>query len=62
MTGDRKKTSRALAGAGGGWRESRRLRSGGYQAPVNGLRLRIPGTDAAPGGGTGGTNPVFAGK
>ncbi|MBP9900259.1 MAG: polyvinylalcohol dehydrogenase, partial [Verrucomicrobia bacterium] len=27
-----------------------------------GLRLRIPGTDAAPGGETGGTNPVFAGK
>jgi outer membrane protein assembly factor BamB len=27
-----------------------------------GLKLRIPGTDAAPGGETGGTNPVFAGK
>lgn len=27
-----------------------------------GLALRIPGTDAAPGGETGGTNPVFAGK
>ena len=26
------------------------------------LKLRIPGTDAAPSGGTGGTNPVFAGK
>ncbi len=27
-----------------------------------GPKLRIPGTDAAPGGETGGTNPVFAGK
>jgi outer membrane protein assembly factor BamB len=27
-----------------------------------GLKLRIPGTDAAPGGETGGTNPVLAGK
>lgn len=27
-----------------------------------GLKLRIPGTDAAPGGATGVTNPVFAGK
>jgi outer membrane protein assembly factor BamB len=27
-----------------------------------GLKLRVPGTDAAPGGETGGTNPVFAGK
>jgi len=29
---------------------------------VDGLKLRIPGTDAAPGGEKGGTNPVFAGK
>ncbi len=28
----------------------------------DGLKLRIPGTDAAPGVATGGTNPVFAGK
>lgn len=28
----------------------------------NGLKLRIPGTDAAPGGETGGVNPVLAGK
>ncbi len=28
----------------------------------SGLKLRIPGTDAAPGGETGGTNPVFEGK
>ena len=27
-----------------------------------GLKARIPGTDAAPGGEAGGTNPVFAGK
>jgi outer membrane protein assembly factor BamB len=27
-----------------------------------GLKLRVPGTDAAPGAETGGTNPVFAGK
>lgn len=27
-----------------------------------GLKLRIPGTDAAPGGETGGSNPVLAGK
>ena len=27
-----------------------------------GLRLRVPGTDSAPGGETGGTNPVLAGK
>src|SRR5687767_9784621 len=26
------------------------------------LRLRVPGTDAAPGGETGGTNPVLTGK
>jgi len=26
------------------------------------LKLRVPGTDAAPGGETGGTNPVFAGQ
>jgi outer membrane protein assembly factor BamB len=31
-----------------------------HSAP--GLKLRIPGTDAAPGGASGGTNPVFAGK
>lgn len=30
--------------------------------PGEGLQLRTPGTDAAPGGGTGGTNPVFAGR
>ena len=28
----------------------------------DGLKLRIPGTDAAPGGETGGANPVLAGK
>jgi outer membrane protein assembly factor BamB len=28
----------------------------------SGLQLRIPGTDAAPGGETGGVNPVLAGK
>ncbi len=28
----------------------------------NGLKLRIPGTDAAPGGESGGANPVLAGK
>lgn len=30
--------------------------------PGAGLKLRIPGTDAAPSGATSGTNPVFAGK
>ena len=38
------------------------LAFGGLPARQYGLKLRIPGTDAAPGGETGGTNPVFAGK